>query len=128
IRFQSRQGFTNPAARTFFELLPVLRNLRNLVTSSRALGADDYVLPTEQRTEPLPGTSAKRWDLEALEQQLVEAAGTLQDELDDLQDLLAAVPDGALATDPTQVPDLSGVDFEGLRNALVRLSLYGIPG
>jgi hypothetical protein len=44
IHFMSREGFppSDPPARTFFELLPLLRNLRKLVTGCRALGADDY--------------------------------------------------------------------------------------
>lgn len=106
IEFMSRAGF--PAgARTFFELLPLLRSLRNLVTTSRALGADDYVLPNEQNTDPAGGNDVKRWDLAALQQTLAAASVSLSDALDALQ---------------------AGIDEEGLRNALIRLSLFGLPG
>jgi hypothetical protein len=111
IEFMSRAGFPAGDARTFFELLPLLRGLRNLVTTSRALGADDYVLPNEQTTDPAAG-NVKRWDLDALQQTLDAASASLSDALD-------ALPPGS---------DPGGVDEEGLRNALIRLSLFGLPG
>jgi hypothetical protein len=120
IEFMSRAGFPAGAARTFFELLPLLRSLRNLVTTSRALGADDYVLPNEQNTDPAGGNDVKRWDLDALQQTLAVAAASLSDALDALQVLLDALPPG--------VPDPGDVDEDGLRNALIRLSLFGLPG
>src|SRR6185436_17918918 len=127
IRFMSREGFTAGDARTFFELLPLLRSLRNLVTTSRPLGADDYVLPTEANTNPTAGNNVKGWDLPALQQTLDDAALSLDGALGDLQALLATVPPNALASDPAEAPDLSGVDYDGLRSALIRLSGFGLP-
>jgi hypothetical protein len=107
IEFMSRAGFPAGTARTFFELLPLLRSLRNLATASRALGADDYVLPNEQTTDSAAGSNVKRWDLDALQQTLEAASASLSGALDDLQ---------------------GGIDEDGLRNALIRLSLFGLPG
>lgn len=112
IEFMSRAGFpSGSTARTFFELLPLLRSLRDLVTTSRALGADDYLLPNEQTTDPAADSNVKRWDLGALQQTLDAASASLSDALNVLQ--------GALQ---------GGVDEDGLRNALIRLSLFGLPG
>jgi hypothetical protein len=128
IQFMSRAGFPGGDVRTFFELLPLLRSLRNLVTASRALGADDYRLPTEQNTDPAAGNRVKRWDLQALKQTLDDAASSLKNALDSLQPLLDDIPPEALSSDPAEVPDLSGVDYDGLRSALIRLSGFGLPG
>ena len=38
--------------RSLFEVLPLLRNLQKLVTTSRPLGADDYMLQSEEKTDP----------------------------------------------------------------------------
>ena len=52
IKFMSRDEFSGPQVRNLFELLPLLRNLRTIVTSSRPLGADDNMLPSEEKADP----------------------------------------------------------------------------
>ena len=42
ILFMSRDGFPRRDVRTLFEMLPLLRTLRDLVTTCRPLGAGDY--------------------------------------------------------------------------------------
>jgi hypothetical protein len=42
----------DPQAVTLFELLPLLRALRRIVTSCRPLGASDYELPSESTSNP----------------------------------------------------------------------------
>ena len=130
IRFMSREGFppSDPPVRTFFELLPLLRNLRKLVTGCRALGADDYVLPSEERTDPDAGENPKRWDLMALKQTVNHAAASLKTALDDLELLIASIPPTALSKDPAEAGDLSGIDYDGLRTSLVKLSYFGLSG
>jgi hypothetical protein len=128
IHFMSREGFPPGDARTFFELLPLLRNLRNLVTSCRPLGADDYVLASEENTDPNAGANPKRWDLDVMKQSLDNAAVSLEQTLEELEPLIAAVPPGALNEDLADVPDLSGVDYTGLRSALKSLADFGLPG
>lgn len=134
IHFMSRAGFpsSDPQPRTFFESLPLLRNLRRLVTSCRPLGADDYSLPSEESTDPGAGENPKRWDLPAMKQALDQAAATLKDILEkDLKDVIASIPPNALSKDPAEAGDLSGIDYDGLdglRSILVKLSYFGLPG
>lgn len=128
IQFMSRAGFPDGSVRTFFELLPLLRSLRNLVTTCRPLGADDYVLSSEENTDPASAGNVKRWDLQVLKDALDFAAGSLNGALAALEALLNDVPPGALNEDPNEAPDLSGVDYDGLTSALIRLSHFGLPG
>jgi hypothetical protein len=128
IHFMSREGFSAPNVRTFFELLPSLRNLRNLITSCRPLGADDYMLPSEEGADPNIGENPKRWDLPLMKQTLDDAANSLKDILDDLEGSIASIPPNALSKDPAEAGDLSGIDYDALRGNLVKLSYFGLPG
>jgi hypothetical protein len=124
----SRESFPSPDVRTFFEMLPLLRNLRTLVTSCRPLGADDYVLPSEESTDPNGVDNPGQWDLAALKQSLDSAAASLKDRLSELEGLLSSIPPDALSRDPSEAGDLSGVDYDALRDQLIGLSLFGLPG
>ena len=124
----SRAGFPEGDVRTFFELLPLLKTLRRMVTTSRPIGADDYVLASEQNTDPAAGGNVKRWDLEALEIDIGYCRGFVAGGPDDLQSLLNGIPPGALNENPDDTPDLSGVDYDGLRSALIRISSFGLAG
>jgi hypothetical protein len=130
IHFMSREGFseTEPPIRTFFELLPLLRSLRRLVTSCRPLGADDYMLPSEENTDPNTIENPKRWDLDTLKQSCELAAGSLKEILDILAPLVSSLPPKALSKDPAEAGDLSGVNYDALRGNLVKLSYFGLPG
>ena len=128
IRFMNRDGFTNSAARTLFEMLPLLRNLQKLATSSRPLGADDYMLPSEEKADPSTAENPKRWNLEVMEQSLDEAAASLDQSVGVLEGIVSTFPPNALSKDPAEAGDLSGIDYAGLRNALVTLSYFGLPG
>ncbi|MGH9969405.1 MAG: hypothetical protein ACREBG_16615 [Pyrinomonadaceae bacterium] len=128
IRFMSTDGFTNPSARTLFELLPLLRNLRKLASSSRPLGADDYMLPSEEKADPNTAENPKRWELESLEQAFDEAAASLNEHLEDLDGLVASFPLNALRKNPAEAGDLSGIDYDDLRRVLIALAYFGLPG
>ncbi len=128
IHFMSREGFAGPETRTLFETLPLLRNLRKLVTSCRPLGADDYMLPSEENTDPNTAENPKRCDLPVLKQSVDDAALLFRDALGALEDVVLSIPANALSKDPTEAGDLSGVDYDALRGSLVRLSYFGLPG
>lgn len=131
IHFMSREGFpaSEPPVRTFFESLPLLRNLRKLVTSCRPLGADDYSLASEENTDPSVGENPKRWDLPDMKQALDQAVASLENILEnELKVVLASIPPTALSKDPTEAGDLSGINYDGLRSILVKLSYFGLPG
>jgi hypothetical protein len=125
ILFMSRDGLTADA-RSYFELLPLLRTLRNIVTSSRVLGAADYLLPSEQSTDPASAGNVNGWDLVALQNTVGVAGDALQSALDALQVVLNDVPSGALNQDPATTPDLDGVNYDGLIAALLQLSNFGV--
>lgn len=130
INFMSRAGFessTTPS-RTLFELLPLLRNLRKIVTSSRPLGADDYTLPSEEKTDPNAAENPKRWNLIAIQKSFDDAALALNDSLETLEDITATFPPNALSKDPVEAGDLSGIDYPGLIAALFALAYFSLPG
>lgn len=130
IRFMSRTGFpeTDPPVRTLFELLPLLRTLQRIIAGSRALGADDYMLPSEEKADPNTTPNPKRWDLTSMETAFDDAAASLDQSLEELEAITATFPPNALSKDPAEAGDLSGIDYESLRTVLVALSYFGLPG
>lgn len=130
IRFMSREGFleSETPVRTLFELLPLLRNLQRLVSSSRPLGADDYMLPSEEKADPNTSENPKRWDLSVLEESFDQAATSLNERLEVLEGIVSSFPPNALSKDPVEAGDLSGIDYDSLRGALITLSYFGLPG
>ncbi|HET9196062.1 MAG TPA: hypothetical protein VFO21_24455 [Vicinamibacterales bacterium] len=126
IAFVDRAGFAADD-RTVFELLPLLKTLRRLVTTSRPLAASDFVLPSEQTRLTDPTANPGAWDAEELRQRLGVTLNTFDGALDDLQDSISSFPDDVLNTPPEAVPDLDVIDFELLRQRLIRLSNFGLP-
>lgn len=127
IEFISREGLT-PTARSLFELLPLLRNLQKLVATSRPLGADDYTLQSEEKTDPNTTENPKQWDLSTMQTTFDVAADSLLEALDVLDGIVSTFPANALSKDPAEAGDLSDIDYDALRRALIRLSLFGLPG
>lgn len=127
IEFISKDGLPD-SARSLFELLPLLRNLQKLVTTSRPLGADDYTLQSEEKTDPNIAENPKRWDLVAIETAFDAAAESLNEALNVLDGITSTFPPNALSKDPAEAGDLSGIDYDALRGALITLSLFGLPG
>jgi hypothetical protein len=125
IKFMSRDDFSDSQVRTLFELLPLLRDLRKLVTSSRPLGADDYMLPSEEKADPNTADNPKLWELAVLEQSFDAAAASLDQSLQDLEGIIATFPPDPLSKNPG---DLSGIDYDALRSALIALSYFGLTG
>src|SRR5687767_5861875 len=127
IEFIRKDGFP-ASARSLFELLPLLRNLRELITTSRPLGADDYTLQSEEKTDPNISENPKRWELSSIQTAFDDAAGLLDRALGVLDDITATFPPNALSKDPTQTGNLDDINYENLRLALIALSLFGLPG
>ena len=128
IRFMDRQGFAS-TDKTVFELLPLLKGLRQLVTRSRPLGANDYALPSEQTSQTDPAANPAAWDAEELRQRLETALDAFRLALNALEASIATFPDGAL-NEPAgtiAIPNLDPIDFEALRRRLIRLANFGIP-
>ncbi len=123
IQFMDRTGF-EPADKTLFELLPLLKGLRQLVSSSRPLGANDYILPSEGTIST--GNPAC-WSLEELEQRTIAAKNALQLAADNLKSVLETIPQGATNDIPGEVPNLDNLNFDLIRASLIQLSNFGIP-
>lgn len=130
IGFMSTDGFeeSEPPVRTLFELLPLLRSLQKIVTSSRPLGADDYMLQSEEKPDPNTSENPKRWELSVIEGLLDQAAISLNGSLGVLEGIAASFPPNALSKDPVVALDLDEIDYDALRRALIALSYFGLPG
>ncbi|HEX5964632.1 MAG TPA: hypothetical protein VFY51_01825, partial [Pyrinomonadaceae bacterium] len=115
-------------ARSLFEVLPLLRNLQKLITTSRPLGADDYTLQSEEKTDPNVSENPKRWNLSSMETAFDDAAISLNNALTALEGIVSTFPPNPLSKDPDEAPDLSNIDYDALRSALIALSLFGLPG
>jgi hypothetical protein len=128
IHFMSRGGFSpsHTGARALFELLPLLRSLQKLATTSRTLGADDYTLPSEEKPDPNTAENPKRWDLGSLEIAFDQAALSLDQSLVVLEGIVSSFPPNALSKDPTEAGDLSGIDYDALHSVLIALSYFGL--
>jgi len=126
IRFMDRTGF-GASDKTLFELLPLLKSLRQLVSACRPLGANDHTLPSEEMANTGATSNPVGWDVEELRQRALAARDELQIAADSLSLLLENIPAGALNEVPEETPSLDGLDFESIRAALIRLSLFGIP-
>lgn len=127
IEFINRDKLS-PTARSLFELLPLLRNLQKVVTTSRPLGADDYTLQSEEKADPNIVENPKRWDLSTMETAFDSAASALNGALEVLEGIVSTFPPDALSEDPAEAGDLGGIEYDALRRALIALSLFGLPG
>lgn len=110
----------SPQAVNLFELLPLLRALRQLITSSRPLSAGDYVLPSEANTNPAEDANPHGIALAALSSR-VQAALTAFAAA--VQGLASTIP--PLGADGQPQPNLANA--ENLRAALRTLSDFGVP-
>ncbi len=107
--------------KTFFEILPLASRLRDIVTGSRSLGADDFLLPSDEVAD---ASDRHRHDLADLRARVGEVGGAgtgARRALADARGLLEAKA-GAAAADP-----VSATACQELREALLAASLFGLP-
>lgn len=102
-----------------FELLPLLGNLRKLVSSTRPLSALDYRLPSEANTNPAENLNAQGYDLTELNGRVQAARVRFTNALNALA---ATIP-----LDAKQKPLLAAIDVESVRNALLHVASFGLP-
>lgn len=123
ILFMERDGFSSHD-KSLFEILPLLRNLRDIITGCRPLAADDYVLPSEETSDPEVDDNPKRFQLTVFETRLNNALSAFQNAIDELG---ALIPAEALDDDPDTEPDIDLIDFNNLREKLIALANFGVP-
>jgi hypothetical protein len=103
----------NPQAISLFELLPLLRVLRQIVTDSRPLTAGDYALPSETIVN-------SGIDLAELQTRVETALSAFAGAVEALR---ASIP----PVGANGQPDPDRASLKGLRNALRELALFGVP-
>jgi hypothetical protein len=123
ILFMERNGF-DPDDKSLFEILPLIRNLRDIITGCRPLAADDYELPSEESTDPVVDDNPKRFRLPAFETRLNNALSGFNDAIVELG---ALIPAEAIDDAPDTEPDLNLIDFDNLREKLIVLANFGVP-
>ncbi|MCZ6820656.1 MAG: hypothetical protein O7G31_14385 [Calditrichaeota bacterium] len=116
-RFMDRDGF-EADEKSLFELLPLFRILRNLVTSCRPLGADDYQLGSEQSTDLEIDDNSKGYDPDTTKIRVDNTISELESAIKLLLDQIE---------DPDNPPDLDTLNFAVIRAGLIALANFGIP-
>lgn len=119
IRSTERDSAWTGGIKTFFEMLPLLRSLRNIITNCRPLNALDLMLPAE--AQKATSNNTKGYDLDDITNSLDE--GRLDIAFKALEDASTALSAAqAAATTPyTQAA------FDTWRDALKKVSEFGIP-
>lgn len=108
----------DPGDFSLFELLPLLRSLRDLVTTARPLSALDYHLPSEANTNPAEGLNPQGYDLAGLDARVQDALGRFTASL---ASLAAAIP-----VDGERAPIFASIDADMVRSALLALAGFGL--
>jgi hypothetical protein len=111
---------SDPADVTLFELLPLLRALRRLITSSRPLGAGDYGLPSEVTNSPDKDPNPQGLDPDELK-------GRVQVALARFTAAVTALKSAIPAQGPDGQPNAALADADKLRAALRTLADFGVP-
>lgn len=119
IQFEFMAKPASPGAFSLFELLPLLKRLRNLVTTARPLSAIDLSLLSEVNTDPAKSLNPQGYDLSDLNTRLQSASSQFKTAVDALA---TAVP-----VDAAQKPVLSSIHPDAVRNALLALADFGLP-
>lgn len=121
VRWTSRDGFAGPRETTFWEALPLLRALRELLGGARPLTAEDLVPPADDPPDP---DDRQRLLLTDLQSRVAAARA----ELADAETALAGAraPVAAAVAEPPGGP-LTGALLDDLRSALSRLAAFGLP-
>ncbi|MFF4879414.1 hypothetical protein [Micromonospora sp. NPDC000668] len=119
VTFEFMAEPADPASANLFPLLPLLRRLRNLVTTARPLSALDFRLPSEANTNPAENLNPQGYDLDELDGRLQTAIGRFDTAL---ADLAAAIP-----VDGNGDPVVGAIVAETVRGFILALARFGLP-
>jgi hypothetical protein len=120
VQIKFMAGLSDRQAVTLFELLPLLRSLRQIVTGSRPLEARDYELPSESTSDPAQVPNPQRVVLAELKTRVQSALAALRAAVNALG---SAIP----APGPVGQPDPKLANAGSLRAALRALADFGVP-
>jgi hypothetical protein len=123
--------WTAAGHRSLFSVMPLLAAVKQLITGARALGADDYVLPSEGNANLDASTNAAGIDLVDYKTRLDAAYGGLDGAGQALAPVLQTLRDTDLdlgPADPGFVPDAEKrIRYLALRDALTAFPGFGFP-
>jgi hypothetical protein len=120
VKIEFMTALSDPQAVTLFELLPLLRVLRQIVTNSRPLEAGDYALPSESNTNPKQEPNPQGIVLVELKTRVQLAVSSFAAAVSALGgDMPAPGADGQ--------PDPTNANAERLRLDLQVLADFGLP-
>lgn len=111
---------------TIFEVLPLLKSLRALVTGCRPLSALDYLLEDEADTDPETNPNPHGYNEPGLRTRVEARIGELDTARTNLQNAMVPTVDES-GDEPAIVPGATDAEWEVLRDALRAISLHGIP-
>ena len=117
IRFLEPDPSWSAADLTVFEVLPLLAELRRLVTGCRPLGAADLRLASETTTDPAVDPDPAGYDV-------AELAARVDTAWTDFDGAVAAVVAGLAAA---RAGGAGETELDDLRHALVDLAAHGVP-
>lgn len=126
IVYNSRSGFTS-ADRSIFELLPLFRALQQLISNSRALTAEDLLLPSE--ADGIIAGSTAGVDTTALLARLTDAVGpAVTTGHHGLNDVWSALGTAEAVAEALSFPTTVTTELDNLRDQLVAATAFGITG
>jgi hypothetical protein len=120
VQIEFMAPLSDPQSATLFELLPLLRVLRQIVTTSRPLDASDYLLASEATTNPALDPNPQGIVLAELKTRLETTLAAFTAAVTALK---AAIP--AAGTDGQ--PNANLANAARLRTALRALADFGVP-
>jgi hypothetical protein len=120
VQIEFMAALSDPQSVTLFELLPQLRALRQIVTDSRPLEPNDYVLPSEASSRPIQDADQQGVDFAELNTRVQAASTAFTTAVDNLR---LNIP--VLGADGQ--PDSKRANAEKLRTALRALADFGVP-
>jgi len=119
IRFIERKPEWEPNIKTFFEILPLVNNLREIICGCRPLAADDFILPSD---EVIDNENRQRYDLTELQSRANQAHIALEDVKGDEEGTKGL---------KKAINDLKNIDpipaILNLCNALLEAAKFNIP-
>ncbi|MBX3082873.1 MAG: hypothetical protein KF716_14635 [Anaerolineae bacterium] len=120
VKIEFMTPLSTPQSVTLFELLPLLRTLRQIITSSRPLSASDYLLGSNATTDPAQDPNPQGVDLVELQTRVQAALTTFAGVVNALG---AAIP----ASGADGQPNIALANPALLRARLRAIMVYGMP-
>jgi hypothetical protein len=121
IRYTERAAGWDAADHSFYEKAGYIQAIREMITNSAALAADDLLIPGE---EEVPEAEVRNLQPDELHIRVSNLAARLQIVLNALNDFF----DNRLSPDTSTAHSFTGDEIDDLRSLLNDAAAFGIPG